>query len=83
MMQPVIDDPHALPDATEVGRNALEQEARMAMPVKVFEPGRLTRGQAAQLAGVLELVFIFDLHRYALSPIQATPYELAERFANA
>jgi hypothetical protein len=29
------------------------------------------------------LVFIFDLHRYALSPIQATPDELAEGFANA
>jgi hypothetical protein len=47
MMQPVIDDPDALPDAIEVSRNELEQEARMAMPVKVFELGRLTRGQAA------------------------------------
>lgn len=82
-MQPVIDDPDALPDAIEVSRHELEQEARMAMPVKVFEPGRLTRGQAAQLAGVLELVFIFDLHRYALSPIQGTPDELAKGFANA
>jgi hypothetical protein len=37
-----------------------EKEARMALAMKLFEMGRLTSGQAAQLAGVSRLVFIFN-----------------------
>ena len=83
MMQLVIDYPDALPDALRVSRNEFEQEARMAMAVKLFELGRLTSGQAAQLAGVPRVTFILDLHRYGVSPIQITPDELADDFANA
>jgi predicted HTH domain antitoxin len=66
-----------------VSRNEFEPEARMAMAVKLLGLGRLTSGQAAQLAGVPRVAFILDLLRHGVSPIQSTPDELAEDFANA
>jgi predicted HTH domain antitoxin len=82
-MQLVVDYPDVLPDALRVSRNEFEQEARMAMAVKLFELGRLTSGQAAQLAGLERVEFIIDLHRYGVSPIQLMPDELAEDLATA
>ena len=82
-MQLVVEYPDILPDALRVSRNEFEQEARMAMAVKLFELGRLTSGQAAQLAGLARVEFIMNLHQYGVSPIQITPEELAEDFANA
>ncbi len=82
-MQLIIEYSDVLPDALRVSRNEFEQEARMAMAVKLFELGRLTSGQAAKLAGLDRVEFIMNLHRYSVSPIQITPEELAEEFNNA
>ncbi len=82
-MQLIVEYPDRLPDALRISRNQFELEARMAMAVKLFELARLTSGQAAQLAGVDRVEFIMNLHRYGVSPIQRTPEELAEDFANA
>lgn len=82
-MQLVVEYPDVLPDALRVSRRQFEQEARTAMAVKLFELGRLTSGQAAQLAGLDRVEFIMNLHRYSVSPIQTSPEELAEDFANA
>ena len=41
-----------------------ENEARMALAMKLFEMGRLTSGQAAQLAGVSRLAFLVMLRRF-------------------
>lgn len=82
-MQLIVEYPDRLPDALRISRNQFELEARMAMAVKLFELARLTSSQAAQLAGVDRVEFIMNLHRYGVSPIQRTPEELAEDFANA
>jgi predicted HTH domain antitoxin len=82
-MQLIVEYPDRLPDALRISRNQFELEARMAMAVKLFELARLTSGQAAQLAGMDRVEFIMNLHRYGVSPIQRTPEELAEDFANA
>ncbi|MBK1718765.1 UPF0175 family protein [Thiocystis violacea] len=83
MRQLVIEYPDALPDVLRVSRNEFEQDARMAMAVKLFELGRLTSGQAAHLADVPLVSFLLDLHRYGVSPIQLTPDELTEDLSNA
>ena len=49
-MQLIVEYPDVLPDALQVSRLEFEQEARMAMAVKLFELGRLTSGLASQLA---------------------------------
>ncbi len=79
-MQLIVEYPDVLLDALRVSRYEFEQEARMAMAVKLFELGRLTSGQAAQLAKLDRVEFIMNLHRYGVSPIQTTAEELAEDF---
>lgn len=60
-MQIVIDYPEHLPDALQTTRAAFEQEARMAMAVKLFEMNRLSSGLAAQMAGVDRMTFLLWL----------------------
>ena len=73
-----VEYPQNLPDLLQVTKQAFEDEARMAMAVKLFELGRLSSGQAAQLAALDRVQFILNLHRYGVSPVQVTPEELAE-----
>ena len=62
-MQMIVEYPDLLPDAMRMSRSEFEQEARMAMAVKLFEMGKLSSGYAAQLAGVRR----FDQIRSRLS----------------
>lgn len=82
-MQLIVEYPDLLPDAMQMSRSEFEQEARMAMAVKLFEMGKLSSGYAARLAGMGRVEFIMSLHRYGVSPIQTPSEELAEDVANA
>ena len=75
-MQIVIEYPERLPDAMQTSRTKFEQEARMAMAVKLFELGRLSSGLAAQLAGVDRLTFLLTLHEYGVAMIDLDDDEL-------
>jgi hypothetical protein len=46
-----VEYPQNLPDLLQVTKQAFEDEARMAMAVKLFELKRLSSGMAAELAG--------------------------------
>ena len=52
-----IEYPESWPDAAGSSAERFEDEARMALAMKLFEMGRLSSGQAAQLAGVSRAVF--------------------------
>ena len=60
-----------------------EAEARLLLAVKLYEMDRIPTGEAANLAGMSRVAFMFELARFGLSPIGQDPGELAEDLANA
>jgi predicted HTH domain antitoxin len=64
-------------------QDELEQEARMAMAVKLFELGRLSSGVAASLVGIDRVTFLMSLSRYNVPMIDASEEELAQDLENA
>jgi predicted HTH domain antitoxin len=57
-----------------------ENEARMALAMKLFEMGRLTSGQAAQLAGVSRMAFLFNCPQWNVPAVNWDAAELAAEF---
>lgn len=75
--------PGTLPEALNMSRSEFEREAKLAMAVKLFETSKLSSGQAAELAGIPRVYFLYELSRFGVSPIQLEPGELEEDIANA
>ena len=82
-MQLVIDYPALLPDVLQQTRSEFEQEARMAMAVKLFEMKRLSSGMAAKLARMGRVEFLLNLHRYGGPMIDLAEGELLSDIQNA
>jgi len=78
-----VDYPENFPDALQTTPDAFEQEARMAMAVKLFEMKRLSSGMAAQLAGIDRVAFLLQLDQYGVAMLDMTSEELESDFANA
>ncbi len=53
-----------------------EEEAKMAMAVKLFELKRLTSGQAAELVGIDRSTFLLRLGDYGTAMINLPPEEM-------
>ena len=82
-MQLVIEYPKLLPDALQQTRADFEQEAKMAMAVKLFEMKRLSSGIAARLAGMDRVAFLLSLHRYGVAMIDLDAEDLLADLENA
>ena len=82
-MQLIIEYPKQLPDALQKTRAEFEQEARMAMAVKLFEMKRLPSGIAAELAGLDRVTFLLNLHQYGVAMINLEEDELWSALENA
>ena len=82
-MQITIEYPALLPDALQQTRADFEQEAKMAMAVKLFEMKRLSSGMAAKLAGMDRVPFLLSLHRYGVAMIDLDEEELLSDLENA
>ena len=82
-MQITIEYPALLPDALQQTRADFEQEAKMAMAIKLFEMKRLSSGMAAQLAGMDRVPFLLSLHRYGVAMIDLDEEELLSDLENA
>jgi predicted HTH domain antitoxin len=78
-----VEYPDSLPDSLPMTRSEFEREARLAMAVKLFETGRLSSGQAAQLAGLPRVHFLYELSRFGVSSVQMGPDELEQDLATA
>lgn len=79
----VIEYPSRLPDALQESPEQFEQEARMAMAVKLFELKRVPSGVAAELTGVDRVTFLLSLHRYGVPMVDLTEEELQSDLDNA
>jgi predicted HTH domain antitoxin len=79
----VIKYPELLPDALQQTRADFEQEARMAMAVKLFEMKRLSSGIAARLVGMDRVTFLLSLHRYGVAMIDLDEEDLLADLENA
>ncbi len=64
-------------------RARFEQEAKMAMAVKLFEMRRLSSGMAASLVGMDRVSFLLRLSDFGVPMIDLDTDELAEDIANA
>jgi predicted HTH domain antitoxin len=78
-----ISYPDTLSDSMSLGVGELEKELKMALAVKLFEMGRLTSGQAAQLASVSRYQFLHDLKNYGVNAVSWDAEEIAAELENA
>jgi predicted HTH domain antitoxin len=78
-----VEYPETLPDALNMSTTVFEREAKMAMAAKLFELGWVSSSQAARLAGLERVPFLFNLQRYGVSMINLDEGELKQEFENA
>ena len=75
--------PANLPDILQESTDKFEQEARMAMAVKLFELKRISSAFAAEIAGLDRVSFLLELHKYGVSMINMEVEELSSDVENA
>ncbi|WPD20824.1 MAG: UPF0175 family protein [Candidatus Electrothrix scaldis] len=75
-----VDYPGTIPAVINVSPEAFEEEAKMAMAIKLFELGRLTTGQAAALAGIPRVAFLLQCHRFGAASAEWSDEELEYEF---
>ena len=67
----------------QLSSKQFEQEAVMAMAVKLFELKKLSSGMAASIVGIDRVSFLLSLHRYGVDMIDIPLDEIQEDFENA
>jgi predicted HTH domain antitoxin len=77
-----IEYPETIPAILNLSPEMFEQEARLALAVKLYEIGRLTSGQAARLAGVSRVTFLLDCRRYGAASVEWDQREIDAEFAD-
>lgn len=60
-----------------------DREAKMLLASKLFEKGKLTLGQAAELVGISARTFLEILSDYGVSPINYSSKDIANDLINA
>jgi len=76
MTQFVVEYSQRLLDALHETKAEYEQEAKMAMAVRLFALHRISSGVAAKLAGMERVSFLLALHRYGVAMIDPEEDEL-------
>ncbi len=78
-----IEYPESILAVLNVSTESFEQEAKIALAVKLYEMGRLSSGQAASLAGITRVAFLLLCKRYGAASVAWDPEELEAEFAEA
>ncbi len=79
--QIVIDVPETVLLAEKTDEQTFAREVRMLAAVKLYEPGRLSSGRAAELAGIPRVEFLLALGRYNVFPFEAELNDLEQTYA--
>lgn len=79
----IVKYPENLPDLLQRSPSEFEEEARMAMVVKLYELGRISSGMAADIVGLDRVTFLLQLHKYNVSAVNYDPSELESDLQNA
>jgi predicted HTH domain antitoxin len=72
----------SIPALANQSKEEFEQEARLALAYKLFEMGRLTSGQAAELGGVSRVQFLLEASRFNVASVIWDEEEMAAEFAH-
>lgn len=75
--------PESLPDSARLSRREFEDTMRFALAAKLFELGRVSSGQAAQLIPMDRYSFLKTLQQAGVAAIQWDVEEFASEVANA
>lgn len=67
----------------EIPPSIAEDEARLYLAMKLFEVGRLSCGQAAELAGYSKRTFVELLGRHGVAVIDYPDHELEDDLGHA
>ena len=78
-----LEYPNTIPDLLHESKDQFEQEAKMAMAVKLYEMKRISSGIAAKLASIDRVTFLFKLADYEVSTTNITSDELLQDVRNA
>jgi predicted HTH domain antitoxin len=78
--QLVIDYPESIPASLNLSPESFEEEARTALAMKLYEMGRLTSGQAAELAGISRVEFLMNCSRYGTATVEWDSHEITMEF---
>ncbi len=78
-----VEYPQNLPDVLQISKKVFEEEAKMAMAVKLFEMKRLSSGMAAKLVGSSRVDFLLELHKFNVPMIDLEEDELLMDIQNA
>jgi len=76
----VVVYPESLPAVSNQSPETFEEEARKAMAVKLYEMGRLSSGQAAQLAGIGRVEFLLTCINMGVSSVEWEDSEISKEF---
>lgn len=83
MKKLLIEYPESIPAILNLSPDNFEQEAKVALAVKLYEMGRLTSGQAASLAGISRVAFLLSCKRYGSASVEWDQEELEAEFSEA
>jgi predicted HTH domain antitoxin len=76
----IVEYPESIPALLNKSLEAFEQEARLAMAVKLYELGRLSSGQAANLAGLNRVEFLLGCSKMGVPSVDWDESELVAEF---
>jgi len=78
-----LDYPETLPDMLNETQSQFENEAKMALAVKLYEMKKISSGIAAVLAGIDRVTFLLNLSSYSVPLIDIEDDELVKDMENA